>query len=209
MKMNKMGNREIAMLIFMVLILVSVLYYMGFYKPTQEEMASLATQSVELDDQINAATMKVGKMKQMQQELDVILAQPKFQITEIAPYDNKDVVLNMLNGVLGRTDDYSLSFTDPAVNGDGTVRRNVTMSFNSESYEAAKVVIRDFTKSKWRCMVSNLTFDASGSDARAEKVLVFDKDDAEIEEDDDRNIMQDEIAVTTTITFFESTKLSK
>ena len=43
------------------------------------------------------------------------------EITEIAPYDNKEVVLNQLYGILGRTQDYSLSFTDPDVQEDGTV----------------------------------------------------------------------------------------
>ena len=212
MKLGKLNNRDMAMLGFVVILLIGILYYTGFYKPTQEELASLADQSVSLDEQIGVATSKVGKMKKMQEELNVILAQPKFQITEIAAYDNKDVVLNMLNGVLGRTDDYSLSFTDPKVGEDGTVRRNVSMNFNRESYEAAKVVIRDLTKSKWRCMVSNCTITATGEEAESEKVMVIkdkDAEEEEEEEDDLNNIMQNRVSVGATITFFESTKLAK
>ena len=45
MKMAKLSARDIAMIVFVALILVSVLYYMGFYKPYQEELASLSTQT--------------------------------------------------------------------------------------------------------------------------------------------------------------------
>ena len=124
-------------------------------------------------------------MDEMQAELDEIFARPESEITEIAPYDNKEVVLNQLYGILGRTTDYSLNFTDPDVQEDGTVRRNISMSFHCESYEAAKNVIRDLTDSQWRCLVSNLSISC-----------------------EDRDMMQYGVTVTATITFFEHTNLS-
>ena len=117
-------------------------------------MASIATQSSEVDSQITTSMAKVAKMDDMQAELDEIFARPEDEITEIAPYDNKEVVLNQLYGILGRTQDYSLSFTDPDVQDDGTVRRNISMNFHCESYADAKEVIRDLTDSQWRCLVS-------------------------------------------------------
>ena len=214
MKNAKFSTRDFAMLAFIVVLLLGILYYMMFYKPLQADLASLATQSSQLSDQIDAATAKVGRKKTMQDELSVILSQPKFQITEIAPYDNKDVVLNMLNGILGRSDNYSLSFADPAIGQDGTVRRTVNMSFKCESYEAAKVILRDLTNSKWRCMVNNCTITADGSEAREEKVILVEShQEGEVVEEEEKdaelNIMQNGISVATTITFFESTKLAK
>ena len=185
MKKNKLTARESLMLVFLVVLLIGVGYYMGFYTPLQNEMASIATQSSEVDSQITTSMAKVAKMDDMQAELDEIFARPEDEITEIAPYDNKEVVLNQLYGILGRTQDYSLSFTDPDVQDDGTVRRNISMNFHCESYADAKEVIRDLTDSQWRCLVSNLA-------------IACDEDD----------MMAYGVTVTATITFFEHTGLA-
>ena len=185
MKKAKLTARESVMLVFLVVLLVGVGYYMGFYTPLQNDLSSIAMRSAETDTAITTAMTKVKKMNDMQAELDEIFARPADEITEIAPYDNKEVVLNQLYGILGRTRDYSLNFTDPEVQDDGTVRRNISMSFNCDSYKAAKNVIRDLTDSQWRCLVSNLSVACQDGD-----------------------VMQYGVTVTATITFFEHTDLA-
>ena len=181
--MKKLSGRESVMLVFLVVLLVGVGYYLGFYKPLQADLARVQSQSADLDMAITTATARASSMKSMQEELDEIFSRPKDQITEIAPYDNKEVVLNMLYGILGRTQDYSLSFTDPEVREDGTVRRNISMNFTCETYQAAKAVIRDLTDSNWRCLVSGCAIAS------------------------ETNLMEEPVTVNMTITFFESTKL--
>ena len=184
MKKSKLTARESLMLVFLVVLLIGVGYYMGFYTPLQNEIASIATQSSETDAQITTAMTKVKKMDDMQAELDEIFANATDKVTEIAPYDNKEVVLNQLYGILGRTQDYSLSFTDPDVQSDGTVRRNISMNFHCESYADAKEVIKDLTDSQWRCLVSNLAISC-----------------------DEGDMMRYGVNVSATITFFEHTDL--
>ena len=184
MKKSKLTARESAMLVLLLVLIIGVGYYMGFYTPLQNELASIAAQSSDLDTQITTSMAKVGKMNTMQEELDEILSRPANELTEIAPYDNKEVVLNQLYGILGQTEDYSLSFTDPDVQNDGTVRRNISMTFRCADYAAAKAVIGDLTSSHWRCLVSNLSI-TSG----------------------DGNMLEDGVTVTATITFFEHTGL--
>lgn len=185
MKKSKLSLRETVMLLFLVVLLIGVSYYMFFYTPMQNEMTSIATKSAECDTAISTSMAKVGRMNDMQAELDEIFARPAEEITEIAPYDNKEVVLNQLYGILGRTSDYSLNFTDPDVQSDGTVRRNISMKFHCDSYQAAKEVIRDLTDSNWRCLVSNLAISC-----------------------DERDMMQYGVDVSATITFFEHTGLN-
>ena len=185
MKKSKLTARESLMLVFLVVLLIGVGYYMGFYTPLQNEMASIAMRSAETDTAITTAMTKVKKMNDMQAELDEIFARPADEITEIAPYDNKEVVLNQLYGILGRTRDYSLNFTDPEVQDDGTVRRNISMKFHCDSYQAAQEVIRDLTDSNWRCLVSTLAISC-----------------------DERDMMQYGVDVSATITFFEHTGLN-
>lgn len=184
MKKSNLTARESVMLVFLVVLLIGVVYYMGFYTPLQNELASINTKCNEIDSQITSATAKIGKMNDMQAELDEILSRPASEITEIAPYDNKEVVLNQLYGILGRAQDYSLNFTDPEVQDDGTVRRNISMSFRCGDYASAKAIIQDLTNSHWRCLVSNLAITSENG-----------------------NLMEGTVTVSATITFFEHTGL--
>ena len=183
MKKSKLSTRESVMLVFLVVLLIGVVYYMGFYTPLQEEMASISAQSIDTDTAIQSASTRVMEMNKMQEELDEILARPESEITEIAPYDNKEAVLTQLYSILSRTQEYNLDFTDPAVQEDGTVRRTISMSFKCADYKAAKAVIADLTDSRWRCLVSTLTIAA------------------------DEDMLTQPVEVTASITFFEHTGL--
>ena len=215
MKITKLTSKDISIIVLLVILVLGVIYYLSFYKPMQKDLASLAAQSVEMDNQIAEATAKVSNMKKMQNEIDQILSRPKTEITEIAPYDNKEVVFNMLNGILMRTVDYSLNFADPEIEADGFVRRNVSMHFNCASYEEAKAVIQDLTRSNWRCLVSNCNIVGQNSmeivDEDGETVTISAHGEDEDEEEEDRGIdmLHSPVSVTATITFFESEKLAK
>ena len=216
MKITKLTTKEISALVLLAFLVAGVIYYLAFYKPMQADLSALAAQSVDLDNQIAEATAKATNMKSMQDEIDKILSQPKTEITEIAPYDNKEVVFNLLNGILMRTVDYALNFADPEIQPDGFVRRNVSMSFNCANYEEAKAVIQDLTKSNWRCLVSNCTIIGEESmeivDEDGETVTISahgEEDEDEETEDTGIDMLHSPVSVSATITFFESEKLAK
>lgn len=195
---NRITRRDMVMLMVLALLLIGVLYYMLFYTPLQDEMTSIATQAAEVDDQTNLAMTKVQKMKLMQEELDAILSQPKDKITEIAPYDNAKVVMSQLNNILSVTENYNLSFKDPAVNDDGTVRREVSMKFECGNYYSAKKIIQDLSSSRWRCLINSFSINAmEGTTADADGTAVYQAADA----------MSGPVSVDATITFFESTQI--
>lgn len=184
MTKKKTTGREKVMLLFLVVLLVGVVYYMGFYQPTQNEIASIRQQISEADAQIAASSAKIASINAMQAELDEIFSRPEDEITEIAPYDNVTGVMAELNGILAAASEYNLSFQEPSVQDDGTVRRVITMSFSSDTYETARDILQSLTNCQWRCMVSNLSL--NGSD----------------------DFTQGSVSVSATITFFESTKIS-
>ena len=179
-------KRDAVMLVFLIALVVSLIYYMGFYTPLQDELRQLSEQAAQLDSQIAGISVQVNKMNAMQAELDEIFQRPAEEITEIAPYDNKDAVLTQLYTILAQTQDYSLSFTDPNVGSDGTVRRNISMNFHCDSYIAAKDVLKSLTESRWRCLVSNVSISGDNAD-----------------------MITNGVTVSATITFFEHTGLSK
>ena len=185
MKKAKTSAREVIMLVLLVALIVGILYYLAFYKPLQAELASLASQASEIDAQITASTDKISKMDAMQAELDQLFSDPDAKISEIAPYDNKEAVLNQLNTILSASEQYSLSFSQPTQSKDGTVRRNVSMNFSCTSFDDAKAILYDLMECPWRCLVGNISISGAG------------------------DIMSEGVSVNATITFFESTNLSK
>lgn len=185
MKKRSLSTKELLMVAALLILVVGVVYYMGFYQPLQNEITDIRNQSSQLDAQIVAATSKLSTMNAMQAELDEILAQDKNHITEIAPFDNKLVVMSELHGILASTLNYNLSFSDPAINEDGTVRRNVSVSFSCQNYKTAKAILDALASNHWRCLVNNVSINGTEND-----------------------VMQGQVSVSTTITFFESTKLS-
>ncbi len=187
MKKGKLSFKEIMMICLLVVLLIGVGYYMLFYAPLQQELSSIRNAASDVDAQTTTAIAKLGRMKTMQEELDEILARPAGELTEIAPYDNKEVVMNQLHAILAsQTEYFSLNHAEPKIGDDGTVRRNITMSFGCKDYASAKRVIHDLTNSQWRCLVSNLVISGNGG-----------------------NVMGNTVSVSATITFFEHTALAE
>ena len=184
-----MGNynhtaRERAMLGLLLILLLGMGYYLGFYLPLQQELTAICATTDELDSQIFTASAKVAEMDTMEAELDRILTQSGGDPAQIAPYDNKEAVLGLLHDILSRTQSYTLSFADPVIQPEGTVRRNISMVFHCGDYATARTVIQELTASPWRCLITNLS-------------LVSDNDD----------LTEGSVRVTATITFFEHTGL--
>ena len=74
----------------------------------------------------------------------------------LAPYDNLQAVMFELHGILDQTREYSLSFgtvdTEQAI-----VRRSISLTFTSGSYEEAKSVLQQLNDSAFRCMLSDVS----------------------------------------------------
>lgn len=177
MKKMKLTAREYILVAVLLLLLIGVCYYMLYYTPLQNEIQSLNNQSTELESQTSVAATQLGKMSKMQKELDEIFTRPENEITEIAPYDNAKVVMNELNGILGQSLNYKLTFADPVIEADGIVRRTVSMSFSCASYNSAKQIINNLCNSHWRCLMRNLTVsgddDITGSSINCTANIVF------------------------------------
>jgi hypothetical protein len=186
-----LSSRDKTLLVFLVVLLVGVVYYLGYYQPYQTDMQSIQSRCDETDLEITTAQAKLDSMDAMQAELDEIFSQPEDQITEIAPYDNAKVVMSQLNSILAASEEYSLSFKDPAIGDDGTVRRVVSMSFSCSDYASAKQIIENLSSSHWRCLITTVA-------------VSTDEDDAE----PDGSTMFGPISVQATLTFFESTKIA-
>ena len=184
MKGMKLTAREYFLVGVLAVLLLGVCYYMLYYTPLQNDLQSIGTETSEVQSEIEVATARYTSMAKMQAELDEIFSAGKDKVTEIAPYDNAKVVMSELNGILSQSLNYKLSFADPVIESDGTVRRTVDMSFSCNGYDSAKRIISNLSSSHWRCLMKNIAVKG------------------------DKNIVGNQVTCNATIIFFESTNLS-
>ena len=164
--------REIILLAALAVLLVGVAYYMFFYKPLQSELASVQNQCADLDTQLTTVSAKVSRMNAMQEELDAIHALPAGEVTEIAPYDNSNVIMAELNGILSKSGEYKLNFSDPSTGDDGIVRRPVSMVFRCRSFRDACNILGKLNSCHWRSLMTSLSINGEEDDLRSGYVQV-------------------------------------
>lgn len=129
-------------------------YVMLFYLPTtsQRDTAREETELYQL--QTEAAQLRLAEKRRMERELDALFAQE--EPLGLAAYDNLQAVMFELHGILDQTREYSLSFgtvdTEQSI-----VRRSISLTFTSGSYEEAKSILQQLDDSAFRCMLSDLS----------------------------------------------------
>lgn len=183
MKKQKLSTRETVMIVFLVVLLIAVVYYMGFLTPLQTELARIEGEINNLQTQQESYQEKLAQMNKMETELEELKKIPAEKLTEIAPYDNMVEVLLSLDRYLDvNSETYTLNFDEPEVAEEGTVRRVVKMAFTCKDYNSARSMVDDLTGNKWRCLVGNTIIEA---------------------EEEDANIQNNVVNVSLEVTFFE------
>ena len=184
MKNSKLSTKEIVLLIILAVLVVGACYYFFFLTPHSEAMTTIENQSADLDTQIEAAQLQVATLQSKQEEIEKIMADPN--ATEIAPYDNEKEVMKQLNSVLrGKCIEYNISFSDPVIDENGLVRRNVQLSFRTLTYGEAKNILKKLSESHWRCILTNISVDCGAGEVETQS------------------------NVTVNLTFYESTNIEK
>lgn len=135
-------------------------YVMLFYMPmtARRDAAREETELCRL--QAEAAQVRLEEKRRMERELEELFA-GEGEHVRLADYDNLQPVMLELNTVLSETEDYSLSFG--TVDASWTiVRRSISLSFTSGSYEAARATLRQLCGSAYRCLLDSVDLSISG-----------------------------------------------
>lgn len=98
-------------------------------------------------------------MRQMQQELETLLADPDAK--PLPDYDNSERLLVELNTILSGTVDYTLSFGDTYLLEDGgsIICRPISLEYTCGSYTAARTVMDALHGSDYVNLISDVTLD--------------------------------------------------
>lgn len=150
-----LSAREKILLLILILMGGFAVYYYAFFLPSQEKITFYKEEAILVDDQIIVAEAKTMKMARMEKELAAIKAGDMSNIKELPAYDNSRNVMDSLSSILASASQYNVSFSGVAEE-DGIVRRDITLNYNCNSYDAAKSILSQIYDGPYRCLIKDL-----------------------------------------------------
>lgn len=198
---RKLTGRELTLLAILFLLVVVSAYYLWFYVPVTEEIEVLKGQIEDTRTLLEVQQARLERKRAMEKELEELFAENPDPVA-MAPYDNSRNVMFELNTILSQTDYYSLNFsTVDTGQGEGVVRRNISLQFEVGGYETAEEILRQLHDNPNRCMLDNLSVTVSeGGSSGSWWQGVFGPDQPEVSLEDTN------VQVAGTIRFFEYLK---
>ena len=150
-----LSAREKILLLILIIMGIFAAYYYAFYIPTQDKITYYHDEAVLMDEQIAVAEAKSAKMTLMKKELEAIKSGDMTNVKELPQYDNSGNVMSSLSAILSQASQYNISFGG-VTESEGIVRRNITLSFSTDSYEASKAILSNIYNGDYRCLIKDL-----------------------------------------------------
>lgn len=133
-------------------------YLLLFYMPMTAERDRCVGETETCRMETEAARLRLEEKRRMERELEELFA-AEVPPLSIPDYDNLQPVMFELNSILAPTQDYSLSFG--TVDASQTIiRRSISMTFTTSSYDFAKDVLRRLHDSDYRCLLDGVNISA-------------------------------------------------
>lgn len=152
MMKRKFTARESALLLILVVMLLGLFYYLALYRPVNQEVERCSAEQVVADEELDWQISKASRKKRMAEELDN--APQKVQ-GEILPYNNIKNEMTDLYDALQPAAAYSLSFSE-AVAAGSMVRRDISISFQADTYQKVRAILKRMHDSPYRCLLKDL-----------------------------------------------------
>lgn len=183
MKNRKFTNRETTLLLLLCLLLLVMFYYLILYRPVHLEVERCENERVMVEENLDIQMVKAARKRKMEEELK---SAPDKMQGELLPYNNIKMEITDLYDALYPASTYSLSFSEAAASGN-IVRRDISISFQADSYRKVYVILNRMHNSPYRCIIKDLSLSADKSRGEAGGMS-----DGKL------------ITVNTTVTFYET-----
>lgn len=152
---KRFTRRETVLMGILALLVLMAGYIMLIHRPVTESLTTIAIQQESADTENMILELKSQMLVDMKTELESIRTDPT--AVEIPDYDNLRKVMVFLNTTLSSTVDYDLNFQQVTMPEEGKiVRRVIDMTFQCDSYGAAKAVVDALHASPYRCQLGDL-----------------------------------------------------
>ena len=157
-------TREKVLLVILAVLLIAVGYWKLILTPINDSIADLNARTASEQDAMLQETTRLTRLRQMQQELETLLADPDAK--PLPAYDNSEKLLVELNTILSGCVDYTLSFgaTYPLEDGSAIMCRPISLEMTTDTYREARAVLDALHDSDHVNQVSDLRMELdSGS----------------------------------------------
>lgn len=152
---KRLTSREKFLLVILAVLGVYMAYYYAFYIPTKEQIDFYKKEAIVVDDEIIVAEARIIKLARMEKELAEIKAGDAKDLKVLPQYDNSRNVMNSLSTILATAEQYDVSFSGVSEN-DGIVRRDITLNYVCNSYDAAKAILLKIDGGEYRCLLKDV-----------------------------------------------------
>ena len=170
---RKLTPREGMLLGVLAVLVLVVGYIMLFYRPTTDARDAALAEAESCRQQTQAAQIRLAEKQRMERELEELFARNPDPLA-LADYDNLQPIMVELNSILAGANNYSLSFATVDAT-QSIIRREISISYTCDSYDAAKAVLQRLHDSMYRCMLNNVTVSGGrdGGSASVSGSIVF------------------------------------
>lgn len=160
---RKFTAREAWLLLLLSVMLLALFYYLALYHPVNLEVERCAALQVPVEEDLELQMMKATRKKKMVDELENA---PEKQQGELLPYNNIKNEITDLYEALSPAATYNLSFSEAVASGN-IVRRDISISFQTENYQKVRSILEQMHSSPYRCILKDLSISVNKSRGEA------------------------------------------
>lgn len=156
---RKFTAREAWLLLLLSVMLLALFYYLALYRPVNLEVERCAALQVPVEEDLELQMMKATRKKKMVDELENA---PEKQQGELLPYNNIKNEITDLYEALSPAATYNLSFSEAVASGN-IVRRDISISFQADTYQKVRSILEQMHSSPYRCILKDLSISVNKS----------------------------------------------
>ena len=160
---RKFTAREAWLLLLLSVMLLALFYYLALYRPVNLEVERCAALQVTVEEDLELQMMKAARKKKMVDELENA---PEKQQGELLPYNNIKNEITDLYEALSPAATYNLSFSEAVASGN-IVRRDISISFQADTYQKVRSILEQMHSSPYRCILKDLSISVNKSRGEA------------------------------------------
>lgn len=153
---RKFTLREKLLLLVLAVLFLGLFYYIMLMEPVASEIRRCSVEQVPVEEELNVQMLMAAQKKKM---LDEMAETPKKSQGEICPYNNLKNEMNDLDGALAAAVSYNISFSEARAAGT-IVRRNISIAFQTDSYDKARFILQQIRNSRYRCIIKDVNLSA-------------------------------------------------
>lgn len=166
--------REKILLVALAVLVVACVYFLLVLQPALNSVATADERVSTIESEI--AVQETMASKKLAMEAEIAAAKAAGKQERILPaYDNSKAEVRELDSILSQAKSYDISFAQPDTSAN-PVRRSVSISFTTSSYDAAYSTLKKLVNCRFSCLVTDISVTggaSAGGGVRATATVVF------------------------------------